>query len=190
MPDKTTEAPAAADTPVAGPTQSVMRIEIDGPIQAVWDEITKTGEVIPCFFNMRMECARLEPGATMSMRSRNGRHVGVVGEILEVDPPRRFSHTFRFTDRDEAPVIVDYDLRETDAGGTEFTLTVRDMVPGSKTAKQMTSGATMIANTLKACIETGRPSFGTRMLFVLFAATAPLTPKRCRTEHWERWGRD
>ena len=48
----------------------------------------------------------------------------------------------------------------------------------------MLQGGTMIVNTLKSVIETGKPSFGTRMLFLLFRVMAPFTPKRCRNEFW------
>ena len=33
-------------------------------------------------------------------------------------------------------------------------------------------------------VETGRPSFGTRMLYILFKLMQPLSPKKCRSEHW------
>ena len=164
-------------------TRSVMRITINGPIEDVWREITRTDDVIPCFFNMRMHYDQLAPGSKFAMRSKDGKYTGVVGDILEVEPPHRFAHTFRFTDRDDPPCTVIYELREV-AGGTEFTLTIEDLAPGTKTAKQMTSGAKMIANTLKSTIERGRPSFGTRLLFVLFRVMQPLTPKRCLTENW------
>ena len=49
---------------------------------------------------------------------------------------------------------------------------------GTKSAKQMIQGGTMIVNTLKAVIETGRPSLGTRALFALFRVMQPFTPKR------------
>lgn len=182
MPDAATKpAPQVTDT------RSVMRIQINGPIEAVWEEITRTDNVIPCFFNMRMHYQSLAPGEKMSMRSKDGKHTGIVGEITEVTPPTRFAHTFKFTDRDEEPVLIIYDLREHD-GGTEFTLTIENMVPGSKTAKQMIGGSKLIASTLKACIETGKPPLGTRALFVIFKLTAMLTPKRCATEHWREWG--
>ncbi|MEM8834456.1 MAG: SRPBCC domain-containing protein [Planctomycetota bacterium] len=183
MPDATASNPTT-DTDA---TRSVVRIQIGGPIEAVWEEITRTDDVIPCFFNMRMHYQNLAPGEKMSMRSKDGKHTGVVGEILEVDPPRRFAHTFRFTKGDEPPVRVIYDLREHD-GGTEFTITLEDLVPGSKMAKEMIGGYKLITSTLKSCIETGKPSLGVRMLFVVFSLTAPLTPKRCRTEHWREWG--
>ena len=74
-------------------------------------------------------------------------------------------------------------LEETE-GGVEFTLTTEDVVRDSKTAKQMKGGGAMIAKTLKAIIETGRPSFGIRMLYVLFALLALMTPKKCLSENW------
>ena len=42
----------------------------------------------------------------------------------------------------------------------------------------------MIVNTLKAVIETGRPSLGTRLLFVLFRLTQPFIPSKCKSENW------
>ena len=42
----------------------------------------------------------------------------------------------------------------------------------------------MIVKTLKAVIETGRPTFGIRMLYVLFKILAPLTPKKCLSKNW------
>ena len=76
-----------------------------------------------------------------------------------------------------------YDLEVVD-GGVQFTLTIEDLPQGTKTAKQMIQGGTMIVNTMKAVIETGRPRFGIRLLYVLFRVMGPLTPKRCRSEHW------
>lgn len=165
------------------PTQALFRIHIRGSLQEVWDEITRTDDVIPCFFNMRMHAERLQKGARLQMRTKSEKYVGVVGEVLEWDPPRRFAHTFRFTQMDDPPCKVSYELVEKD-DGVEFTLRISELTPGTKSAKQMVQGAVMILNTLKAVIETGRPSLGTRALFVLFALLEPLTPRRCRTENW------
>lgn len=66
----------------------------------------------------------------------------------------------------------------------EFTLTVTEVPEGTKTAKQMAQGGNMIVNTLKRVIETGKPSFGIRMLYGLFKVLEPISPKQCRSEHW------
>jgi len=167
-------------------TQALFRVHIEGSLQEVWDEITRRDDVIPCFFNMRMHAERLAKGAHLQMRTKSQKYVGVVGEILEWDPPRRFAHTFRFTQMDDPPCVVTYELEEA-SGGVDFTLRITEMTPGTKSAKQMVQGAVMILNTLKAVIETGRPPFGTRVLYALFALLEPLTPKRCRAENWKNW---
>ncbi len=164
------------------PTQK-FQIVINAPVEAVWKEITRTDAPIACFFNSQMYLgpAGLKPGSKLAMRS--GKHTGVVGTILEIDPPRRFSHTFKFTQMDDPECKVTYDLRPVN-GGTEFTLSIDDLAMGTKTAKQMMQGGTMIKNTLKAVIETGKPSFGIRMLYVLFKVLAPFSPKKCLNENW------
>ena len=161
----------------------VFRIVIHGSVEDVWREITKTDEPIACFFNSRMDVRALRPGSKLAMRTPDSAYTGVVGEILEVQPYRRFSHTFRFTHLADPACKVIYDL-EPVADGVQFTLTIEDLPIGTKSAKQMVQGGSMIVNTLKAVIETGRPSFGTRMLFLLFRVMQPFTPAKCRTEHW------
>jgi len=48
----------------------------------------------------------------------------------------------------------------------------------------MTQGASLIVNTLKNVMETGKPSLGVRMLYTLFKVLAPINPKKCRSELW------
>ena len=175
--------PDAVEVSRQSETQAMFRVVIRGSIDDVWHEITRTDAPIPAFFNSRMEVGRLAPGSRVAMRTPDGKYTGVVGTILECEPPRRFAHTFRFTNFDDPECRVIYDLVEVD-DGVEFTLTITDLPVGTKTAKQMMQGGTMIVNTLKSVIETGRPSFGTRMLFGLFKLLAPMTPNKCRTEHW------
>jgi uncharacterized protein YndB with AHSA1/START domain len=173
----------AEDTEDTEDTSAKFRVHIAAPPDAVWQEITRTDAPIAAFFNSQMYVSRLAPGARLAMRSPDGRYTGVVGEILEHDPPRRFAHTFKFTSYDDPECVVVYDLAE-EAGGTLFTLTIRDLPLGTRTGKQMVQGGKLITSTLKSVLETGRPSFGTRMLFVLFKLMAPFTPKKSRSEHW------
>ena len=161
----------------------VSRILIRGSLEAVWNEITKTDELQGAIFNMRLHTDGLAPGGQIRMRTPDGKYTGVVGEVLEFDPPHRYKHTFRFTNYDDPPCTVLYELREVE-GGVEFTLTSEGVVPGTKTAKEMTRGGDMIAKTLKAIVETGKPPFGVRMLHVLFKLMQPFTPKRSLSENW------
>lgn len=169
--------------PIPADNRAKFQVQIRGAIDDVWQEITRTDAPIAAFFNSRMEVHRLAPGSRLAMRSPDGKYTGVVGEILEYDPPHRFVHTFRFTNYDDPPCTVAYDLEQ--IGGTvQFTLTVTDMSPGTRSTKQMRQGGPMIVNTLKAVIETGRPKFGTRLLFGVFRLLAPMTPRKCLSENW------
>lgn len=164
-------------------TRAVFQIVIAGSIDDVWREITRTDDVIPCFFNSRMDRNGDLPGANVRMRTKSGKFTGVVGQVLEWKPPQRFAHTFKFTRLNDPECKVIYDLRQVPEG-VEFTLTIEDLPPGTMTAKQMMQGAKLIIHTLKSVIETGRPSFGVRMLFVLIRVMEPFTPKVCRSENW------
>ena len=163
--------------------KAVFKVTIKGTIDQVWRELTKTDEVQQAMFNSRLHTPGLRPGAPMCMRTPSGRYTNVVGNVIELAAPVRLSHTFRFTTYDDPPCIVQYDLREVE-GGVEFTLTLLDVPPGSKTEKNMLSGGKMIVSTLKSVIETGKPAFGTRMLYVLFKLMEPMGPARAKTERW------
>jgi len=163
--------------------KSVSTIFIKGSIDAVWNEITKTGEAQKCFFNNVMHTTGLRPGATIQMRSISNKYVAVVGEVLEINPPHHFSHTFKFTGYDDPHCKVTYKLKEVD-GGVEFTLISEDMLEGSKTAKQMTSGGEMIAKSLKAIVEDGRPPLSVRLIHRMIALMEFSTPAKCKVEKW------
>lgn len=165
--------------------KAVFRVHINGPRQAVWDEMTKSGEPQAAIFhNVMHTSAGVAPGSTIQMRSKNGKYVGMVGEILEVDPPRRFAHTLKFTHLEEPETVVIYELEEKD-GGTEFILTVEKLDQSTKTGKSMVQGGPMICGVLKSVIENGNAPLMNRVLFGALGALAPvMTPAKCRAEHW------
>jgi len=135
-------------------------------------------------FGAHMRRIGLAPGSPIRMRTPDNKFTSVVGEILEVDPPHRLSHTMKFTAYDDPYCKVTYDLREVE-GGVEFTLTAEDIPPGTKTGKAMTRGGDFIVKTLKAVVEKGKPPLGTRLLYRAFGLIGPLiTPRKCRTENW------
>ena len=163
--------------------KAVSKIFIRGSIHDVWREITKTDEPQGCFFNMQMHTNGLAPGAKIRMRTVDGKYTGVVGEVLEYDPPRSYAHTLKFTQYDDPPATIRYELKEVE-GGVEFVLTADDIPAGTKTEKDLKRGGDMIAKTLKAIVEMGRPPLATRFLYKIFDLMAPLTPKKCLTENW------
>jgi uncharacterized protein YndB with AHSA1/START domain len=170
-------------TDPATPPDAIFRIVIQADIQRVWRELTKTDEAQGAVFNAMLHTTGLAPGGRMQMRTGSGRHVLVVGEVLEFDPPHRFVHSHRFTQYDDPVCQVAYELKPV-AGGVEVTLRVSGMAAGTRTAKSMSQGGTMILATLKAIAETGRPALGTRLMYAAFALLEFVLPGRTRSEHW------
>ena len=162
----------------------VSKILIRGRIEDVWREITKTDEPQLAMFGAQMHRLSLGAGSPIRMRTPDGKYTSVVGEILEADPPYRFSHTMKFTAYDDPYCKVTYELKEV-AGGVEFTLISEDVPAGTKTESAMKRGGDFIVSTLKAIVETGRPRLGTRLLYGFFNLLGPvMTPAKSRSEHW------
>jgi Activator of Hsp90 ATPase homolog 1-like protein len=107
----------------------------------------------------------------------------VVGEILEMEPPHRLVHSFRLTSLDDPASLVTYTLR-TVGDSTEFCLITENVIAGSRSEKSMADGAKFIVENFKAFVETGRVSFGARVMLRMFAIMAPFTPKSMHADKW------
>ena len=135
-------------------------------------------------FNAVMHASgQMAKGVKIQMRSVSGKLAVVIGEVLEFDPPRRFVHTHRFTQYDDSFVRVAYDLEPKD-GGVELTLTVFDLVPGTKTEGDMRRGGTFMMNNFKAIVENGRPPLSTRIMYWVFGKLEFILPKKTHVENW------
>lgn len=163
--------------------KQVYRVVIQAPVEKVWATLTKTDEVLPFFFCSVLKTTRLAPGAPIRMRTPNDKYTGVAGEVLEFDPPRTFSHTFKFTDLDDPICVVRYVLKPIE-GGTEFTLITEGVPVGTKTEKNMASGGKLIVNSLKYYVETGRSPLIAKIIRLVTAIRGPFFPKKCRSENW------
>lgn len=163
--------------------KQIHRITINATIQEVWDTLTKEGEVLPFFFNSVLHTTTLAPGAPMRMRSKNAKFTGVVGEVLELDPPHRYVTTFKFTNFDDPPCKVTHQLKEVE-GGVEYTLISENIPPDTKTEKQMQQGGGFIVKTLKGVVENGRPPLSSRLILTLISLFEWTTPKQCLSENW------
>lgn len=165
--------------------KGIYRVHINAPIETVWNELVKQDEVLPFFFGSvcKTRSGTLAVGEPMAMRTKNGKYTSVVGKVLEFSPPHRYVHTLKFTNMDDAPVTIEYDLKEVE-GGVEFTLTTSGGAAESKTEKSMAQGGPMIVNTLKSVCETGKPGFGASMMLAMISLMAPFTPKICLSENW------
>jgi len=165
------------------PPDAVFRIVVQADIKRVWRELTKTDEAQGAVFNAWLHTTGLAPGGRLQMRTGTGKHVLVVGEVLEFDPPHRFVHSHRFTQYDDPVCQVAYELKPV-TDGVEVTLRVTGMPAGTRTAKSMQQGGEAILKTLKAIAETGRPPLGARLMYAAFGLLEFVLPKRTRSENW------
>lgn len=164
--------------------KAIYRVVIKAPIETVWSELVKTDEVLPFFFGAVCKTeSGLAAGTPMAMRTRNGKYTSVVGKVLEFSPPHRYSHTLKFTNFDDAPCTITYDLKEVD-GGVEFSLITTNTPVNSKTEKSMAQGGPFIVNNFKSVVETGKPVFSGRLILLMITLSQPFTPCVCKTENW------
>ncbi|WP_337840746.1 SRPBCC domain-containing protein [Rheinheimera sp.] len=161
----------------------VSKIVINGSLEAIWRELTKNDEPQAAVFNAWLHAQALVPGASLQMRTADGRNVLVIGKVMEYEPPYRFVHSFRFTQYDDPECVVCYELKQLEQG-VEVSLIVENLPVGTRTAKDMAGGSTLILNTLKAVVETGKPAFGTRVMYFLFSKLGFVLPAKTRAEHW------
>lgn len=63
------------------------------PVEAAWQAVTEPSELAQ-WFPTRVEFEALRPGARINFRFEADRYPPMTGEVLEVDPPRRFAFTW------------------------------------------------------------------------------------------------
>jgi len=163
--------------------REIYKVLISAPIETVWSELIKTTSPRPFFWNSSWDAKDMAPGNTYRMVSNGGKTVAVIGEILEMEPPHRLVHSFRLTSLEDPASTVTYTLKEIE-GGTEFCLITENILAGSKSEKSMADGARFIVKNFKAYIETGKVTFGARMMLAMLRIMAPLTPKSMSAENW------
>jgi uncharacterized protein YndB with AHSA1/START domain len=164
----------------------VMSIDIMVPRQRVWDEITKLGKIQRAMVNTVLE-SKLTPGSKMRYYSPDRKRVFVVGEVVEIIPPRKFSHTYMFTTRPEEPTLVTWELEEI-PGGCRVKLTHSGWTDQVKTHKGVGGGWREILNLLKSDLETGNIPLKTRLTYRMYSALMFMMPASSKAENVAKAG--
>jgi uncharacterized protein YndB with AHSA1/START domain len=168
-------------------------VEIRAPIEQVWAEITKLGGKQRAMMDSTLD-TRLEPGAPLYYRAPDAKRVFIVGRVLEVEPPRRFAHTYRLTTQRGEPTVVIWELQET-AAGTRVTLTHTGWPEGDKRPAKHAKVWRGILEQLRRVVEQGDVSAGTKARYAAYRGMLWAMPKRTLaenvrpepTEESERW---
>lgn len=159
----------------------VFSIDIGAPIQAAWDELTKLGKIQIPMMNTVLECD-FEPGSSMRYYNASRKRILVVGTIMEIDPPHRMVHTYRFTDLDESETVVTWQLDEIPSG-VRVTVTHSRFTDQTGTHARVKGGWNWILSTLKAVLETGRAPLKVRLAYGVMGALSFMQPKKTLAEN-------
>lgn len=163
----------------------VYSVDIGVPVQAAWDELTKLGKVQVPMMNTVLECD-LEPGAPMRYYNPSRKRILVVGTLMEIEPPHRMVHTYRFTDLDESETLVTWQLDEIPTG-VRVTVTHGRFTDQTGTHKRVDGGWAFILKTLKAVLETGKPPLVARLAYGAMSALSFMQPKKTLAENVLRY---
>lgn len=165
----------------------VISIHIAVPVQRVWDEITKTGRIQRSLYNTILD-AELKPGGRLRYYSPDRKRVFIVGEVVEVDPPHRFSHTYQMLINGvEPPTLVTWELKE-EKNGTRVTIVHTGWTSAHKAPHKVAAGWTEILGILKAELETGDIPFKTKLMYAMMSAFMFALPKTTTKEFVDREG--
>lgn len=165
----------------------VVSIHIEVPVQQVWDEITKTGRIQRALYNTVLE-SDLEPGSRLRYYSPDRKRVFIVGEVVEVEPPFRFSHTYWFTMwKGGPPTLVTWDLTE-EAGGCRVTVTHSGWTEAHEAYDKTAVGWEEILGLLKQDLETGTLPLKTRAMYRVMGWFTFALPKTTRVEQVDERG--
>jgi len=127
--------------------------------ERLWEALTRPEHTCRYFFGTSIRSA-LAVGARIEyvLRDPSGKEMTpVVGEVLEIDPPRRLVHTFRFPHMPDAATRVAYDIEAVDAETVKLTLTHEGFDGDTKTYREVGGGWPRVMSSLKSLLETGTP---------------------------------
>lgn len=126
--------------------------------EAVWDAITN-GERTRLYFHGLAVRSDFRPGSPIRYfpdDSADAPEPVLAGKVLAAEVPRRLVHTFQFSDKQDPPSCVQYDI---EAVGNVTRLTVvHDGFEGeTETYNTTLTGWPPIFSGLKTLLETGEP---------------------------------
>jgi uncharacterized protein YndB with AHSA1/START domain len=137
----------------------VFQIHIRASAEQVWQAITDPEFTRQYFHRTSVEGA-FEPGSEVRYVMPDGSDA-VVGEVEEVDPPRRLMMTWRALYDPvlaaEPPGRVEWLITEGAEGVTKVTTVHRDLALSPATSESVADGWVWILDSMKTLLETGTP---------------------------------
>jgi uncharacterized protein YndB with AHSA1/START domain len=154
------------------------QIVIHAPIEAVWTELTRLDGRQRAMMDTILE-STLRVGDPLYYKSPDGKRIFIVGRVLDIQPPRRLSHTQRLTTRDDPWTVVTWELAEVD-GGTQVTLRHTGWPEDTPKLDSVDKTWAMILPELKRLLEDGDISTGLKLQYAAMRALMWTMPARTR----------
>ncbi|MEE8523162.1 MAG: SRPBCC domain-containing protein [Thermoanaerobaculia bacterium] len=155
--------------------------EVGALAEAVWDAFTRVGEPRRQYFAAILE-AEMRPGGRWRFVTDDRERFLAGGEVLAIDRPRRFAHSFQAADLADPPSRVTVEIEET-SGGSRVTL-VHDRFPGkTATYRRFRRAHPLALSALKSLLETGELPLRARIYTALFKPGMKMFG--VRAEPWE-----
>ncbi|MFQ5350555.1 MAG: SRPBCC domain-containing protein [Thermoanaerobaculia bacterium] len=147
--------------------------------ETVWEAFTRTDSPRPHYFDAVLE-AELRPGGRWRFVTDNRERLLAGGEILALEPPRRFVQSFTAADLDDPPSRITVELAPT-ADGTRVLLLHDGFERRTATYRRFRRAHPLALSALKSLVETGRLPLRARLYTSIFEpamklATVPAEP--------------
>ena len=144
-------------------TTQVYQVFIKATPEQIWEGITKPEFTSQYFYGSVID-STLEPGTPWLGWSTDRSQQFVDGEVLESDPPRRLSHTWRALYDEETAAEpysrVSWEIEPQDGGFTKLTVVHDRLEEAPRTAESVAGGWSFVLSGLKTLLETGKPLAG------------------------------
>jgi uncharacterized protein YndB with AHSA1/START domain len=144
-------------------TVQVYNVFIKASPEQIWDAITKPEFTNRYFYGAHIE-STLEPGSAVQGWSPDRAQLWTEGEILDAEPPRRLSYTWRALYDEETaaeePSRVTWEIEPQEGGISKLTVVHDQLEQAPKTAQNVAGGWMYILSGLKTLLETGEPLQG------------------------------
>lgn len=127
--------------------------------QAVWHALTSPEATRLFFHGLDVDSSFL-PGSPIRYLSHGEEGEAapvIVGSVLEADEDHHLAHTFAFTDSDDAPTKVEYDLEGLGDELTRLSVVHSGFEGETNTYTTTRTGWAPILSGLKTLLETGEP---------------------------------
>jgi uncharacterized protein YndB with AHSA1/START domain len=135
----------------------VYQVYIQATPEQIWEAITRPEFTVKYFYGTRVE-SDLAVGSPFLYRGGDSDEVLVDGEVIESDPPKRLTVSWRFLYEPELaaeePSRVTWEIEPQEGGYCKFTALHEEL--GAKTAEHVAGGWPWIVSGLKTLLETGK----------------------------------